>query len=157
MADLRMIIETVKSLESVELLETLTEKRIRVKIKKGMLHRLCECLLRLGFDHCSCISAVDYIDHFTLVYSFWSTKGKIGLDAYVDLGREEHVPSISGYYGGANWHEREAFDMMGIVFDGHPNLRRILLSEDVTYFPLRKGFRMQDDSEGEPTTPKEGT
>lgn len=146
--EIEKVAESVKGLGSVESVETRGSKRVRVRLRKDGLGSLCEGIMKLGFDHCSCISTVDNIDHFTIVYSFWSTKKKCGLDAYIDFGKDEHVPSISKYYGGANWHERESFDMMGVVFDGHPNLKRVLLSEDADYFPLRKDYKPQPEKEG---------
>jgi NADH-quinone oxidoreductase subunit C len=54
--------------------------------------------------------------------------------------RDPHVPSLVSVWTGANWHEREAFDMYGIVFDGHPDMRRMYMPEDFKYYPLRKDF-----------------
>jgi NADH-quinone oxidoreductase subunit C len=57
------------------------------------------------------------------------------------VGRDPTVDSISSIWGGANWQEREAYDLMGVVFRSHPKLERILLPKDVLYHPLRKDFR----------------
>ena len=54
--------------------------------------------------------------------------------------RDPHVPSLVSVWTGANWHEREAYDMFGILFDGHPDLRRMYMPDDFEYFPLRKDF-----------------
>jgi NADH-quinone oxidoreductase subunit C len=59
----------------------------------------------------------------------------------VRVSRENpELPSISKIFGGANWHEREAHDMFGFVFSGHPDLSPLLLPEDATFHPLRKDF-----------------
>jgi len=55
-------------------------------------------------------------------------------------GEPPTVPSLAAFWTAANWHEREAFDMFGIVFAGHPDLRRIYLEEDADFYPLRKDF-----------------
>lgn len=123
--------------------EKIERDQVWVKLNdKNDLHAFVRRIQTLGFDHCSCISAVDYPpERFTIVYSFWSTKRKCGICATVDIGRDGKIPSIAGFYGGANWQERESYDLMGIVFEGHPDLRRVLLSEDTKYHPLRKDFR----------------
>jgi NADH-quinone oxidoreductase subunit C len=54
--------------------------------------------------------------------------------------RDPHVPSLVPVWSGCNWHEREAYDMFGIIFDGHPDLRRMYMPEDFEYYPLRKDF-----------------
>ena len=54
--------------------------------------------------------------------------------------RDLHVPSLSSVWGGANWHEREAYDMFGVIFDNHPDMRRMYMPEDFEYYPLRKDF-----------------
>jgi len=55
------------------------------------------------------------------------------------------VPSATPLWAGANWHEREAYDMFGVRFEGHPDLRRILMPEDFDAFPLRKEFPMEGE------------
>ncbi len=54
--------------------------------------------------------------------------------------RDPHVPSLTSVWTGCNWNEREAYDMIGVIFDGHPDLRRMYMPEDFEYFPLRKDF-----------------
>ena len=56
------------------------------------------------------------------------------------LGEEGRIASMTGLHPGANWHEREAFDLVGIVFEGHPDLRRILMPDDYDAYPLRRDF-----------------
>ena len=61
----------------------------------------------------------------------------------VDVPRDvPEIDSIAPLYGGANWHERETYDMFGIIFKGHPRLERILLPQDYTFFPLRKDYEV---------------
>jgi NADH-quinone oxidoreductase subunit C len=96
----------------------------------------------LGFA-LEAISGVDWLAEgaMEVVYDFnkMADGGRIAIRVRVPREKPE-LPSISGIFGGANWHEREAHDMYGIVFSGHPNLTPLLLPEDATIHPLRKDF-----------------
>lgn len=94
-----------------------------------------------GFDHCSLISAVDYRDRFEIVYHLSNLAARWMLELRVTLPHENpHVDSVATIWEGADWHEREAWDMMGIQFVGHPNLKRVLLPDDFQGHPLRKDY-----------------
>jgi NADH-quinone oxidoreductase subunit C len=67
------------------------------------------------------------------------TRDRIFLKVRCDE-RDPHVPSLSSVWSGCNWNEREAYDMYGVVFDNHPDLRRMYMPEDYEYYPLRKDF-----------------
>ena len=96
------------------------------------------------------ISAIDNQPDFELVYHFSCIDNSIVvedsdfavmLEVHVYLKRESpSIDSISNIWFGANWHEREAFDLMGIYFIGHPDLRRVLLPEGFAGHPLRKDY-----------------
>jgi len=80
-------------------------------------------------------------ERFQVVYNVWSLKNKARLRLKVLLSESNlHVPSVTTVWPGANWPERETFDMFGIIFDGHPDLRRIYMPEEFEYYPLRKDF-----------------
>ena len=106
-----------------------------------------EILMRLkemGFEYLNCISAVDWVASGELeaVYNLSSLKGPTKCLVRVRVPREDPVVrSVVPLWSTADWHEREAFDLMGIRFDGHPDLRRILTSEDWVGHPLRKDYR----------------
>jgi NADH/F420H2 dehydrogenase subunit C len=93
-------------------------------------------------DYCSSITGVDYPEHFEVVYHLYSMKKEGGpVILKVRAEREKpHVPSVTPIWRGANWQEREVWDLMGIRFDDHPDLRRILLWEGYEGHPLRKDF-----------------
>jgi NADH-quinone oxidoreductase subunit C len=99
-----------------------------------------------GFDMLVDISGVDWAPgatpRFTVVYHVFSTTKHEYVRvaaACADNGSPE-MPSATGVWPGANWHEREAYDMFGIRFSGHPDLRRILMWDEYPHFPLRKDF-----------------
>ncbi len=96
----------------------------------------------LAFDYLSAITAVDYLDHFELVYQFVSLKHNHGAVLKVRLqGRENlSVASLTSLWQGADLQEREVYDLMGISFQGHPNMKRVLLWDGFPGHPLRKDF-----------------
>ena len=116
----------------------------------------------LQFNMLNCITAVDYFEpdpkkakkvdfepHLELVYHLWSIPNKRSLVLKVMLprwkddqvGQLPEVPSVSCVWRTAEWHEREVYDLSGVMFTGHPDLRRILLPEDWEGHPLRKDYQ----------------
>jgi NADH-quinone oxidoreductase subunit C len=99
-----------------------------------------------GFDMLADVSGVDWslnaTPRFTVVYHLFSTTGHDYIRVAADCpdNSAPEVPSAAGIWPGADWHEREAFDMFGIRFTGHPDLRRILMWDGYPYHPLRKDF-----------------
>jgi NADH-quinone oxidoreductase subunit C len=100
-----------------------------------------------GFDLLMDITAIDWAEgaspRFTVVYHLLSTTragSYIRVAANCTSDTEPSAPSIVSLWPGANWHERECFDMFGLQFEGHPDLRRILMWDGYPYFPLRKEF-----------------
>jgi len=111
------------------------------------LFGLCEALRdNEGFDLLTDLTAVDWglevSPRFSTFHHFFSLARKqylrIASDCSSDV--EPVAPSVSALYPGADWHEREVYDMFGINFTGHPNMRRILMWDDYSHFPLRKDF-----------------
>jgi len=95
-----------------------------------------------GFDLLADLCGAEWKDRptrFGVVLHLLSTAGKEYVRLHVDAVGDR-VPSVSALHPGANWHEREAFDMFGIVFEGHPDPRRILMWDSYPYHPLRKDF-----------------
>ncbi len=96
----------------------------------------------LEFAYLSSITAVDYFDYFELVYHLTSMEHNHSLVVKTRCyGRENlSVPSIVNLYKGANTQEREIYDLMGISFDGHPNMKRLFLWDGFQGHPLRKDY-----------------
>lgn len=115
-------------------------RRLFMSADKDSLLGLCSLLKdELGFAQCSLVTGVDRCDKFQTVYHLTSYDSNITVEIVVDLPHDDpEVDSVTPLWGGANWHEREAYDMYGIIFKGHPKLERLLLPEDYTYFPMRK-------------------
>ncbi len=107
----------------------------------------------LEFDFLRCISGVDEPKQGRLVsvYDLISTRYRHAFAAKVFADRTDpHVPSVADIWPAADWHEREAFDLLGIVYDGHPNLVRILLPDDWVGHPLRKDYVFPKEYHGIP-------
>jgi NADH-quinone oxidoreductase subunit C len=98
------------------------------------------------FDALMCLSGVDYTGgKLGVVYHLHSMKWNHKIVLKVELTVESpHCQSVESVWKTANWHEREAYDLYGIVFDGHPDLRRILLPDDWEGHPLRKEYQVPE-------------
>lgn len=99
-----------------------------------------------AFNVLMCLSGVDYTGgKFGVVYHLhsmqWSHKIVLKVDVTVD---NPHCQSVESVWKTADWHEREAYDMYGIIFDGHPDLRRILMPDDWEGHPLRKDYQVPE-------------
>lgn len=104
---------------------------------------LAKCRNELSYEMVLDISSLDHFGddpRFEVVYEIASLDDSKHLRIKAKVGEDESVPSAVDIWPGADWHEREVWDMMGIRFSGHPDLRRILMWEGYPYFPLRKDF-----------------
>ena len=114
-------------------------------VDPGSVLDICRFLredARLIMDHLELLGGADYKDHIEVVYILYSMKHRHRFTIKCRLPRE--APSIStveSLWNVANWHEREAFDMFGIVFEGQSDLRRILCPDDWEGYPLRKDYK----------------
>ncbi|MCS7163251.1 MAG: NADH-quinone oxidoreductase subunit C [Bacteroidia bacterium] len=112
-----------------------------------------------GFDYLVDIGATDLFtegERFELVYNLVSLSRQMRVRVKVRLPETEPVvETVTDIWPAAAWHEREAYDMMGIRFQGHPDLRRIYLPEDFAYHPLRKEFPLLGIPGSLPLPPKE--
>jgi len=109
----------------------------------------------LLLDFASNVSGVDYADHLEAVYHLFSIARKHGpitlRTRTGDRDQDAKVPSLTPVWKSADFQEREAFDLFGIRFEGHPDLRRLLMWDEFVDFPMRKDYVAPDDYEYEPT------
>ena len=146
----------MSALESVQKLKTQfgdlisepLEFRGEVSVTLAVADKIAEvCMFakkELGFDYLIDISSVDNYGEdprWTVVYELSRLAGSLHLRLKTSVSEEKsELPTVTGVWRTADWHEREIYDMMGIRFCGHPDLRRILMWEGYPYFPLRKDF-----------------
>ncbi|PGD05741.1 NADH-quinone oxidoreductase subunit C [Bacillus toyonensis] len=99
----------------------------------------------LAFDYMSELHATDFVTHMEVYVHLFSYGKKQSVAVKVKLDREEpQVESVTALWKGADWPEREAYDLLGIAFKGHPNLSRILMPDDWVGYPLRKDYEPYD-------------
>ena len=120
-------------------------------IEKEYLLKVCEFLLiheKTYFDSLSCLTGVDNgpeLGTMEVVYNLYSIPYDLHLILKVLLERDSpNIDSVTSVWKTADWHEREVYDLLGIHFNGHPDLRRILLPEDWEGYPLRKDYVEQE-------------
>jgi NADH/F420H2 dehydrogenase subunit C len=111
-------------------------------VQPDHLHEAASELCDLGFDLLGWCTAVDRGDHFDMVYRLRSRTMQVGMFLKCPVSREDaRIASLTDLWPAANWHEREVYDLFGITFEGHPDLRRIFLPEDWHGHPLRKDYQ----------------
>ncbi|BAS28945.1 NADH-quinone oxidoreductase subunit C [Limnochorda pilosa] len=124
-----------------------------LRVMPASLIPLCQRARAAGFTMCLDVAGVDYLPReprFEVVYHLLALKGdgtpeqprRLQLRVPV-AGERPEVPTVSGIWPSANWPEREVYDLMGIRFKGHPDLRRILMPDDWEGHPLRKDYPLR--------------
>jgi len=124
---------------------------LTVKIKRAELLSVLAALRdELGFNVLDDIIGLDNLrsaapeePRFSLLYQLYQFPGFSRLRIAVDLGEGEEADSVTSLFRSANWEEREIFDLLGIRFAGHPDLRRIYMPDDFEGYPLRKDFPLE--------------
>ncbi len=120
---------------------------LTLQINKKIVVDVCKLLKEdsdLQFKLCEDITAVDWAkrtNRFSVVYHIFSLKNKFRLSIKADVDESDcNIDTVTSIWKTANWLEREAYDMYGIIFNNHPDLRRMYMPEDFEYHPLRKDF-----------------
>jgi NADH-quinone oxidoreductase subunit C len=132
------------------------KKELAVRVKrKDLLPILAVLKYELGFNALDDIigldnlrSAAEGAPRFSLLYQLYEFPGFSRLRISVDVGEGEAVDSVTSLYKSANWVEREIFDLLGIHFSAHPDLRRIYMPEEFEGHPLRKDFPLEGKPDG---------
>lgn len=119
-----------------------------LSIQPDSIRGVCEfCKSTLGFNYLIDVSSVDHFGEeprYEVVYELYSMRDAVHLRLKTTVSEDDaRIPSVADLWPTADWHEREAYDMMGITFTGHPDLRRILMWDGYPYHPLRKDFPLQ--------------
>jgi NADH-quinone oxidoreductase subunit C len=151
------IVEILQSQFPGQILEAFPEdKHPRVHVDAAHWRGIAEFLKndpRLKFDWLACLSGVDYVadQKMAVVYDLWSFDHQHTFAVKAFAPRENpRFPSVADLWRAADWHEREAFDLFGMQFDGHPDPRRILLADDWVGYPLRKDYVFPREYHGIP-------
>jgi NADH-quinone oxidoreductase subunit C len=103
-----------------------------------------------SFDYCSDLTATDWpprAERFDVIYCLYSTRHRHRVRLKVKVAENQPLASVTGVWTAANWFEREVFDMFGINFTGHPDLRRILMPDDWQGYPQRKDYPLEGPGE----------
>ncbi|MGB5847911.1 MAG: NADH-quinone oxidoreductase subunit C [Ignavibacteriaceae bacterium] len=134
---------------------------LTIKLPKEKIVKVCEFLKKdseLEFLLCQDITAIDWAtrkNRFTVVYHIYSFKNNLRLRLKADVDESDcTIDTVSSVWKGANWQERETYDMYGIKFNNHPDLRRMYMPEDFEYHPLRKDFPLMGIPESIPLPKK---
>jgi len=146
--------EAAAAIESKFAVKKKTEFRgeVTLSIERDAIKEICRhCKCELGFDMLLDVTSIDNFGEeprFEVVYELYSMANGLHLRLKLSVSEDDlTVPTVSDVWATANWHEREVYDMMGIKFADHPDLRRILMWEGYPYYPLRKEFPLA----GKPT------
>lgn len=142
------VVSKIKGSFSASVLDVVEHRgETTVTVKKEDIVAVCRFLKEQGFNFLTDLTAVDLLDRkprFMMVYQLQnlSSKERLRLKSPVEES-DARIETVSGVWATANWLEREVFDMFGLAFDNHPDLRRMLMPDDWEGHPLRKDYPVQ--------------
>ena len=120
-------------------------RRVYATVPRENSYQVCKYIHdNLTFEHCSTVIGVDYVDHLTVVYHLTNYYTGVMIELSVDIPVDDpHIESVTSIWEGANWHERETWELFGIVFDNHPTLQRLLTPDTYEFVPFRKSYKLR--------------
>ncbi|MEW6608923.1 MAG: NADH-quinone oxidoreductase subunit C [bacterium] len=143
------ITKIIKDKFKKDILKVETEPDLTIYVSDDRILQICQFLHddeELNFVYLSDISGVDYSERmprFDVVYHLYSIEKNHRIRIKTAVGDGESISSVTGIWQGANWFEREVYDLFGVEFENHPDLRRILLPDDWQGHPLRKDYPLE--------------
>jgi NADH-quinone oxidoreductase subunit C len=161
MAEINLALKKLQERFPDSILEVRTfREEVNVTVQRKNIFEICKLLYLdsdLQYQMLTDLCAVDYFPEFPrfeVVYLLYSMKNKDRLRLKIKVGESESVSSVESIWKAANWLEREVYDLFGIPFDNHPDLRRILLWDGYEGHPLRKDFPVEGPDFGKPFVPE---
>ena len=161
MAEVNLTVKKLKEKFANSVLEVTTfRNEVTVTVSKGEIFDICKFLhsdpdlqYRLLTDLCG-LDFFPQAPRFGIVYLLYSLKSNQRLRVKTRVGEKESIPSVESIWKVANWYEREVYDLLGITFDNHPDLRRIMLWDGYEGHPLRKDFPVEGPDFDKPFVPE---
>ena len=129
-----------------------TVDEISITLPRERLVEACQVAKkdpRLEFDYLRCLAVTEYPEHFQAIYLLYSTTKSHKAILKANAPRDDpEIPSVTGVWKGADWHEREGAELFGVVFSGHPNPKQLLLFDEFDgKYPLRKDYPFEEIAE----------
>ena len=121
------------------------ERRVFAKVNRDAIHDVCVYIHdNLTFEHVTSIMGNDMIDRMEVIYHLSNYFTGVMIELTAELPIDDlHIRSTADIWDGGNWHERETYELFGIVFDGHPKLKRLLTPDTYEFYPFRKSYKLR--------------
>lgn len=121
------------------------DRRVFAKVDRDSIYEVCEYIHdNLTFEHISTVIGVDMKDKMQVVYHISNYFNGVVIELTADVPNDDlRIASVTPIWQGCNWHERETYELFGIVFEGHPKLERLLTPDDYEFFPFRKSYKLR--------------
>jgi len=121
------------------------ERRVYAKVDKDSVHDVCLYARdNLSFEHVTSIMGNDMKDHMEVIYLLTNYYNGVMIEITAELPADDlRIRSTADIWVGGNWHERETYELFGIIFDGHPKLKRLLTPDTYEFYPFRKSYKLR--------------